>query len=292
MSKQKPTVVTDVTQPMHGTSANSPISYARGPRLGSVIGIMFIFALGAVVMLGIGYLIGHSVAEGEKSDDAPIIVQPPNGSIPRQTEVAQFIDLSTQNALLTEQVAIAQRNLATADARLQTIAPLWESAVPTLTALSVPNTPIPPTSTPIITITPDANTPIQGLLPGESTITDTTNDYRFRVRISPFLNTPELSSSCGRIEGTITPSLLNGNEDFRIEWRHSDRPNATSILTRGGTDGPGRFSINVEAELLNGVFLIQLYDSNNNPVAPLITTRFPTECAGYRLLVTYTEDAG
>lgn len=307
MTIQEPPVATDMTKPMPGnTKKPSP-----PPSNFNVAAVMIGFVLVAFLMLGIGYIIGRA-AESSGNDDGGmdiIRVNRPNAVNVRQTEVFSYNELVTQNALLSEQVGASQRSLATTDAQLRDIAPAYDGALQTITALeanapaaSVPveTTPPPPPltasttqeATPLVNVSPDPNTPIQGLLPGEVSIAvDSGDDYRFDVAQSTFLPSDTLPD-CGRIVGQLIPDLSDRNEDYRIEWRHTNNATTNTILTRGGVDGAGRFTITVPSDFVNGVFIIQAFDGNGSIVAPVVTVRFPADCTGYRLELNYNEPVG
>ncbi len=300
MSMKPPNTPPDATQPFGQLNSPQPAPPSSS-RSVAVAGVLAAFALVALVMLGIGYVAGRAANTSNNTQAAPIVMQPPNADAARQTEAASYTNLVTQNALFSEQVGAAQRNFATADARLRELGPALDAAAATISAhaaeATTPPTDIASTAAttstniagPIVTLAVSANTPIQGLLPGETTIATTANTpYRFRVQISPFTVADTLPN-CGRIEGSISPALTDSNEDFRVEWRHTTRAESTTVWTRGGANGPGRFSIAVPPNLANGVFLIEVYNDNGVAVAPVATVRFPADCTGYRLQLTYTE---
>lgn len=291
MTMKEPPIATDMTQPVQGPQNALPLA-GGGTRNLAVIGVMLGFALVAVVMLGIGFVAGRATSNDDTSRADVLVVEPPNGDDVRLTEAASYSTLVAENALLSQQVAVSQRNFATADARLRTLAPILETAAPTLNALAntSPAAADATPDAPIVTLAPNVNTPLQGLLPGETNIAAPDGPYRFAVEVSAFTVADTLPN-CGRIEGTILPAT-NTNEDFRVEWRHTARPEAASIVTRGGAEGPGRFSLAVPTDLASGVFLIQVFNSENVAVSPVVTIRFPAECTGYRLSLAYTEGLG
>lgn len=287
MTMKEPPIAPDMTQPMHGPQSPPPPMVGNPPNW-VVIGVMLGFALVAVAMLGIGFVAGRATSDSRGGNEV-LVVAPPNADSVRQTEAANYSALVAENALLSQQVAVSQRSFATADARLRTLAPILETVAPTLNALASADGAAATTpDEPIVTLVPNVNTPLQGLLPGETNIISSEGPYRFDVAASPFTVTDTLPN-CGRIEGTISPDS-SANEDFRVEWRHTARPEAANIVTRGGANGPGRFSLGVPTDLASGVFLIQVFDSAGVAVAPVVTIRFPADCTGYRVALAYTEN--
>jgi hypothetical protein len=288
------------TRPVKPQPPSAPTSAPPLPW----VGIAALFVVVALVMLGLGFLLGS--ASGGDDDEGRIretvVVQPPDNAPARLTEVARSNSLATENAVLNQQLLDTQHLAATLDVSARELGLLWDESAATIRALQ---TQVAATTPPLQATTPAPGTPATAT---DDPDTDPTvnpalvlNPAEVRSATQPGVVYPyvlqtdgqfvldEAVSACGRIRGRITAADTSTDTaiQFTVLWSHSTTAESGSISTVSSSRGPGSFTVTVEQDEVDGVFTIALEDANNTALAAPVAVRFPTDCSGYSLTLTF-----
>lgn len=284
------------------------------------------FFLVALIMLGLGFLLGSSNNGRDDIDRVEretVVVQALNDDPLRLTEIARTNNLATENSRLRDELLSSQQRAATLDESARSNGERWdasaatirvletqasqppadapESIVATVSSLQGTNTalqatvdavdgsaPSPDDTAPTPTRTPP---PVVLLAPGEfESAPQPDAAYAYVVNIDDGFVVSESVEACGRVQGRIV-SVSDETQAFQVRWRHSLSNRAGNIATVSNADGPGAFSIDVPPEELDGVFTILLEDLTGQAVAAPLNVRFPSDCGQYELRLTFVPRA-
>lgn len=304
------------TQPIQPKTAPRPTPPAVAGTPWLLVGGAFVLL--ALVMLGLGFLLGS----GNNGDDEgrlvreTVIVQPPANDAARLTEVARSNNLATENAVLQDQLRDSQQLAATLDVQARAIGEAWDAGAATIRALEGRVAETNFNSTPPPTASPDAAPSIVATATRTATQTasqtateppagPTTNPVT-----APALNPGDVVSAaqpgvvypyildtdgefernaleagdldCGRIQGRIEPGDAGG-QTFTVRWRHSPSNRSGSISTASSETGPGAFNLDIAPDELGGVYTITLQSSDGATLAAPVSVRFPQDCGRYEL---------